>query len=332
MFSAKGLKVKISIIRKKHPKEVYCLPFVSFIVPDLKRYSAKLLLFGEHVLLVGAPALAVPMDTFGGYWAWASPSTDQALQRSLRDFAAYLNTQGGFSSQFSKDLDAGLYFRSDIPEGYGLGSSGALCAAVYDRYALEKTGDLSALKAIFSEMECFFHGNSSGIDPLTVYAACPLLIEKKQYVKRVQPPTWEGSMPSILLVDSRLPRQTEPLVSWFLQQYEATAFREQLDAQLLPAHHHALNAWLEGNPKTFWPALRQLSQAQYEMLSPMIPTTLSNFWLESLTQEDYALKICGAGGGGFVLAFAKTPTAAAALKLQLAQQGHPSTLWTPPNP
>lgn len=298
----------------------------------MKRYSAKLFLFGEHVLLVGAPALAVPMDTFGGYWSWMPPDMGQAPQRSLRDFAAYLNDQGGFAPQFSQDLDAGLYFHSDIPEGYGLGSSGALCAAVYDRYALEKITDLSALKAIFSKMECFFHGNSSGIDPLTVYAACPILIEQKKYARQVQPSTWEGQAPSVLLVDSQLPRQTGPLVSWFLEQYEETLFRERLEGQLLPAHHHALNAWLEGDTTSFWPALRQLSRAQYEILPPMIPATLRNFWLESLTQKDYTLKICGAGGGGFVLAFAQSPLAAAALKLQLAQQGYPSTFWTPNPP
>ena len=30
---------------------------------------------------------------------------------------------------FQRDLDAGLFFQSDIPTGYGLGSSGALCAS-----------------------------------------------------------------------------------------------------------------------------------------------------------------------------------------------------------
>ena len=29
----------------------------------------------------------------------------------------------------------GLYFESTIPQGFGIGSSGALCAAIYDRYS-----------------------------------------------------------------------------------------------------------------------------------------------------------------------------------------------------
>ena len=32
----------------------------------------------------------------------------------------------------------GLFFKSNIPQGYGLGSSGAMVAAFYDRYAKKK--------------------------------------------------------------------------------------------------------------------------------------------------------------------------------------------------
>jgi mevalonate kinase len=31
-----------------------------------------------------------------------------------------------------------MYFDSSIPQGYGVGSSGALVAAIYDRYAQDK--------------------------------------------------------------------------------------------------------------------------------------------------------------------------------------------------
>ena len=33
---------------------------------------------------------------------------------------------------------SGMYFDSSIPQGYGVGSSGALVAAIYDKYAHEK--------------------------------------------------------------------------------------------------------------------------------------------------------------------------------------------------
>ena len=36
------------------------------------------------------------------------------------------------------DLEKGMYFDSSIPMGYGVGSSGAIVAAIYDRYADHK--------------------------------------------------------------------------------------------------------------------------------------------------------------------------------------------------
>jgi mevalonate kinase len=53
-----------------------------------------------------------------------------------------------------------------VPQGYGVGSSGALVAAIYDRYAQDKITVLEnltrekllQLKNIFSQMESFFHG------------------------------------------------------------------------------------------------------------------------------------------------------------------------------
>ena len=74
-------------------------------------------------------------------------------------------------------IEAGLYFDSSIPQGYGVGSSGALVAAIYDKYASDKITILEnltrekllILKSIFSKMESFFHGKSSGLDPLNSY-------------------------------------------------------------------------------------------------------------------------------------------------------------------
>jgi len=77
-------------------------------------------------------------------------------------------------TSFKNDIGSGMYFDSSIPQGYGVGSSGALVASIYDQYAHNKitilenlTRDkLLKLKEIFSFMESFFHGKSSGLDPL----------------------------------------------------------------------------------------------------------------------------------------------------------------------
>lgn len=269
-------------------------------------FPAKLLLFGEHVLLLGADALAVPVPQWGGRWSWSEQS-NRHLAR-MRSFAASENlrtVQGLDAQRFAEELERGLCFDSNIPTGYGLGSSGALCAAVYDRYVGQKTDDLAELKRIFGQMESFFHGNSSGIDPLTSYAGHPLLIQRKNQVAAVTPKRWGTGAPQVFLSDTKLPRRTGPLVAWFLEQSEKSEFRSLLEEGYLPAHHDALHGWLNADPDLFWPAIQKVSEYQFQHFAPLVPETSKRLWEEGLFGGRYYLKICGAGGGGYVLGFAK---------------------------
>ncbi len=102
--------------------------------------------------------------------------------RHLSDYLPYLKDlqekAGSWDKldldRFESDIKNGLYFESNIPQGYGIGSSGALVAAIYDQYLINPnknrkilTGmEISNLKEIFSRMESYFHGVSSGLDPL----------------------------------------------------------------------------------------------------------------------------------------------------------------------
>jgi mevalonate kinase len=230
--------------------------------------------------------------------------------RSLRDLAA----EKMDAEAFERDLAAGLFFDSDIPIGYGLGSSGALCAAVYDRYCRSKTSNLADLKAILGRMESFFHGASSGIDPLTSYLAQPLLIRAKTQVTRADLRPWRANAPIVFLLDSQTPRRTGPLVEWFLAQSERADFRAKMEATLLPAHETMLGAWVAADAAAFWPNLRRVSAFQWSHFEPMIPPKVRDFWAESLENEGVTFKICGAGGGGFVLGFARERAAAEALR------------------
>ena len=276
-------------------------------------YPAKLLLFGEHLLLLGAPAVAVPVPAFGGRWAWqdrpAAASNLLAFLDSLVAGAAQIID----TDRFRQDIAAGIFFDSNIPQGYGLGSSGALCAAVYDRYGRKKTHALSALKAIFAGMESFFHGHSSGIDPLTSYLGQPVLIENQTEVRLIPAATWPDP-PRVFLLDSNLPRRTGPLVQWFLEHSRQPDWRTRLEGDLLPAHRAMVQGWLQGQPAVFWPALRLVSRFQFTHFHPMVPASLRSIWQEYLDGDVLTFKICGAGGGGFLLGFARDQTALTALQ------------------
>lgn len=274
----------------------------------MRNYPAKLLLFGEHVLLLGASALAVPVPAFSGQWSWEKEHLVDYAHREIVlqfiDSKALQAIAGLDIKRLKQDIEAGLIFHSNIPTGYGLGSSGALCAGIYDRYVTEKTADTAELKLIFGQMESFFHGASSGIDPLTSYLNAPLLIRHKTKVSIAAMRPWQEP-PLVFLIDTKTPRQTGPLVQWFLEQNKQNDFSEQLTATYLPAHEAMLSAWTAADAANFWLHLRRVSQFQLAHFHPMIPENMRSIWEQSFDNQHFNLKICGAGGGGFMLGFAR---------------------------
>ena len=164
-------------------------------------------------------------------------------------------------------------------------------------------------------MESFFHGSSSGIDPLTSYLQKPLLIREKTQVSFAVQKNWI-TPPVCFLLDTRLPRQTEPLVNWFLAQAATPAFLEKLQTIYLPAHEALVQGWLQADSVEFRAQLQLVSEFQLGQFDPMIPANLRQVWQQSLQDGEFTLKICGAGGGGFMLGFCEHPDQLDALKRQ----------------
>lgn len=278
----------------------------------MKNYASKLLLFGEHIVIKGARALAIPYPAFSGNWRYGPD--DPRLQQALPAFSSYLRDKNSKEvdfdlSAFDQDLANGLFFESNIPIGYGLGSSGALCAAVYDRYAKqpikrEDSDQLAQLQAILAQMEGFFHAASSGVDPLVCYLGSPLLIQGGQ-TPQIIPFTYSSSASPFFLIDTHISRQTGPFVSIFLQKYETTDFQTQVNQSLIPANEAAIDALLASDADKLWSSFQEISTFEYEHFSEMIPASIVPLWEEGLRKGDFALKLCGAGGGGFMLGLAQ---------------------------
>lgn len=275
----------------------------------MRTYPSKLLLFGEHALLLGASALAIPLHRFSAFWQLNGSPHPADILAKLRLFVNSTNladTEGLDAGLFASELENGLTLQSDIPVGYGLGSSGALCAAVYDRYCSNKTNDLSALKSVFSRMESFFHGSSSGIDPLASYLDKPLLIRNKSDVLIAELNQWNDK-PCVFLLDTGLPRQTGPLVNWFLEQTRPGGSLEPVLSDYMQAHEQTVQAWLSAAYQPFFNSLQVVSGIQLAYFTPMVPENMREIWEYGLQTGKYTLKICGAGGGGFILGFCNNP-------------------------
>jgi mevalonate kinase len=283
----------------------------------MRNYPAKLLLFGEHILLQGAAALAVPAPKFVGHWSDVSAHSKQDDHPSLMPFAQSQQLKALDDLDlplFLAELGNGLFFDSSIPIGYGLGSSGALCAAVYHRYCREKTSDASELKRLFAQMEGFFHGSSSGVDALTSYLNQPVLIKAIHEVSAPTCKNWGQEAPVVFLIDSGLPRQTAPMVRWFQEMCAVPDNLSRLQHAYLPAHESLVNAWIGADKQAFWESLRVVSNFQFQHFGPLIPGSLQQLWARELNNTDLLFKLCGAGGGGFLLGFSSNPEKLEAIK------------------
>ena len=194
-------------------------------------FYAKILLFGEYGIIKDSKGLSIPYNHFkGGLKNFQSASKEAEVSNNeILKFSNYLKTleAGLVQLDFEKleeDLKNGLHFDSSIPQGYGVGSSGALVAAIYERYAKDKITILEnltrekllALKEVFSAMESYFHGNSSGLDPLNSYLSLPILIHSKTHITPTGIPNQGLGKRAVFLLDSGMAGETAPMVKIFL--------------------------------------------------------------------------------------------------------------------
>lgn len=277
-------------------------------------YSSKILLFGEFIVIQGAQALVMPFSAFGGAWKWTKKGENTVdLQMNLLSFSEYLGALFPLfeKEKFERDLKKGLFFQSNIPTGYGLGSSGAVVAAVYSVYFKEKIkiteeqeeDNLRKLKTIFAQMESFFHGSSSGIDPLICYVNKPIWIKSKTEMTSIFFNDLEGA--DLFLLDTKISRSTEPLVNAFLKKSESDTYKKTLEKELFPLNNKAINQMVEGKGKALFETIHNISSIQKEYFQDMIPTPFLEIWEKGLRSDLYKLKVCGAGGGGFILGITK---------------------------
>lgn len=277
-------------------------------------FSAKILLFGEYSIIRSSKALAMPYSLFDGKLNFPEKQ-NTGVDSELSAFSQYLkkqNQKGNLSfnfdhQSFSFDISSGIRFKSTIPQGYGVGSSGALCAAVFDRYARisdEQKNDIAFLKDCFKEMESHFHGSSSGVDPLISYLNVPLLIDSKKQLTEVVLKN-ESKGPGLFLLNTGRARRTEPLVNLFMEKCSSKDFAYLCDRVLTPISDECIKYYINDDREKLWKKFKELSSFQFEHFNPMIPALYRDLWTEGLESNDFYLKLCGAGGGGFLLGLAR---------------------------
>lgn len=284
-------------------------------------FFAKILLFGEYGIIKDSKGLSIPYNFYRG--ALKIPDLETKFNidshQKLLAFTAYLKTLQINLLEFDwdrlkMDLNRGMYFDSSIPQGYGVGSSGALVAAIYDKYALQRITvlenltkeKLQHLKMIFAQMESFFHGESSGLDPLNSYLSLPILINSKEQIQTTGIPSQNIiGKGAVFLLDSGMIGETAPMVSIFMENMKQETFSLMMRDQFIKYSDSCVDDFLKGNMSSLFNNIKSLSSLVLKYFEPMIPDAFHKVWKNGIETNEYYLKLCGSGGGGFILGFTR---------------------------
>jgi mevalonate kinase len=286
-------------------------------------FYGKILLFGEYGIIHDSMGLSIPYNNYNGKFTFEDNTSESAKESNeelkkyylhLKELQKNKEIDASFDlKKLEEDITNGMSFDSTIPQGFGVGSSGALVAAIYAKYGkniIKAEENISGekikqLKTIFGQMESYFHGKSSGLDPLICYLNLPVVIKSKEEMNTVGLPSQGDGKGAIFLLNTGTPGKTQPLVSYFLDKCKEDGFRNMLKSEFKKYNDACIEAFLNKDVKPLLSNVKKLSKVLLEHFSPMIPSHFQQLWQEGIDSNAYYLKLCGSGGGGFILGFTK---------------------------
>lgn len=289
------------------------------------RGFGKLILFGEHAVVYGVPAIvaglslgatatvvrAAPtsltlVDASGRVSAVAIAAADGApLERALRAMISALGLGEDF--QVTATLD--------VPIGVGMGSSAAMAAAVARALAEEFSLSADVVEAAVSASESVFHGSASGIDQAAALTGGVFEFERGSPPK-ISPIT----MPSVELVviEAGPPALTSEVVARVAKRLQR---RKIVGSTLLSAIREVVVEALPSLSAGDWEGVGELMDINHGLLKALGVSTpeLDRACEDALAAGALGAKITGAGGGGCVIALA--PSCGARVCDALTAQG-----------
>ena len=291
--------------------------------------SGKIILVGEHAVVYGRPAIAVPVTQVRA----TATVTDvpagsgctlvaQDLSEEMRLVDAGADHPLALVLRLALD-EAGIgtepdwrvVLRSDIPIASGLGSGAAISAALV-RAALTHTGQpapAETVSRLVYRSEELFHGTPSGIDNTVIAYERPVWFVKGQPTESFA----VGQPFTLAIADSGIPSPTKESVGDVRRAWEADpAAYETVFSRIADVVHGARRAMRDGN----LPAIGALMNANQQRLEEL---GVSSPVLEKLIgaargSSALGAKLSGGGRGGNVIALVDEQSAGAVQTALLA--------------
>lgn len=276
---------------------------------EFRTFNSKLLLFGEYTVLEGSSALACPFEKFSARFSYGDSNNFLGFYEDFYNYMKALDLspwKAVFREEaFKKACESGMYFDPEIPVGYGIGSSGAFTAAVFDAFIESpEPQTLKYLKTLFAAVENYFHGESSGFDPLVSYINKPVLKEGNGDLSVVELPENYFHPYGIYLIDSGVARSTAKYVEIFKEKLKDIQYREKYILPLVKINQELIANYSKGKVDLgIIQKLTMLSHLQLQAFREMILPEVAEIWKEVYSFGNHLIKLCGAGGGGFYYLF-----------------------------
>ena len=288
---------------------------------------AKTILFGEHAVVYGEPAIAVPLVNTRTA-AELIPNRGSFLIRSDQvgmncSFDELPKDSGlrilllGLKKEFGlRELPPlTLNIRSDIPIASGLGSGAALSAAVIRAFArfYERDLETGTVNQMVYEIEKVYHGTPSGIDNTVIVYEQPVIFTKAAGFAPLQA---DLSCFPLLVGDSGIRSRTVDVVRDVREHFE---HNEKYIREIGSLVRSAEKALTSGN-------LQETGRLMNENQKLLKQIDVSCHELDELTalalkNGAYGAKLTGAGRGGNFIVLCKDSLHAISMKSMYEKLG-----------
>lgn len=286
---------------------------------------AKIILFGEHFVVFGEPAIVLAIDKraysqaelrkdkrvhiksvdlgLSGFFEKGKFKVErESPEKAEKELTPVRLAAQKVLDQAKRDVGISIEIRSDIPVAAGLGSSAAVAAATAKAvgHLLDVSLSSEEIFNIAGEAECIVHGTSSGIDPAIATYGGVLLFKRGEGFTRLN----VRKDVSLVVGNTKIQRSTGDLVAKVRQNKEK--------------YPSIINPIIKTGGEIATQAVEALKQGDLKRLGELMNINQALLYAVGVSSEPleklvYAArdagalgaKLTGAGGGGCIVALAE---------------------------